>query len=718
MKQAIEQQFADDPRQFCTEATPPEAPLPMPVQDLRQPPPAEAGPAGRRPWWQRFMVAPSVILARLVAFGGTFGATVIGSGQMRLAFGDNVTWLQFALLVLFTLTFAWVAFSFFSMLAGLFLTPHRKDPLDEGKENLVIVMPIYHEDVAASLGALTAMAHEIMATSLAGRTEIFVLSDSRNPDTVIAERLAVAAARPLCPLPIWYRHREDNTAHKSGNVAEFLRRWGGRYDQMVVLDADSVMTGATIASLSARLAADPQLALIQTMPMQTGGETILARVFQFAARIYGPLIAGGVAAWSGDNGNFWGHNAIIRVRAFAACCGLPILPGKPPFGGPVMSHDFVEAALLARAGWKLRLDPDLRGSYEGGPPTLPDIAQRERRWAQGNLQHLRILPARGLTVISRLHFIIGVLSFVMSPLWLALILVGLTLSAQVLLSTPEYFPTAYQLFPNWPVFESQRMLWLFAAAMGLLLTPKLVAVLRAWGRPLGRESGGRRRLLASTLFETLLSALIAPVQMLVQTRQIGEILWGHDSGWEAQIRSGSMPGWLSVCKRHFWHVTLGMVTLVVLAILSPGQLIWLSPILAGLILSPFVTRYSASRVMGRWARRRRLLITPEELSPPPVLTEAANQTRLIRAEITPNDDTRPDAMFTLLDAPDRLATYLSLTPAPPERPAAERLTHIATDAKLRHAGSRAEARSFLTEAETLALLSDPILLQLWAELPA
>lgn len=677
----------------------------MPVQDLRRPALPESHPPGPRGWphWR-------VLAARLVAFGGAGAATWIACQQMRIAFGDRVTWLQLALLVLFTITFAWVAFSFFSMVAALFARP-RPPVSDPGTDRLIIAMPIYHEDASVSLGALVAMAQELAHTPLAARTEIFVLSDSRRPDAVVAERLAVAAARALCPLPLWYRRRTENTAHKSGNVAEFLRRWGGRYDQMLILDADSVMSGETIAELSRRLASDPRLGLIQTMPMQIGAETILARVLQFAGRIYGPLIARGVAAWSGDCGNFWGHNAIVRVRAFAGACGLPVLSGRPPFGGPILSHDFVEAALLVRAGWKVRLDHDLRGSFEGGPPTLLDIAKRERRWAQGNLQHMRLLATRGLGWVSRLHFLIGALGFVMSPLWLMLILVGLALSVQVLLSTPEYFPTTYQLFPNWPVFDSRRMLWLFAAAMGLLFTPKLVAVLRAWSRPLARAAGGRRRLMASALFETLLSALIAPVQMLIQTRQIGEILSGHNSGWEAQLRLGSTPGWGTVWRRHGWHVALGLATLAVMVELAPGQLIWLSPILAGLILAPFVTRFSASRVMGRWARRRRLLITPEEHDPPPVTTEAAAAARHLRAQ------TGGEGIAALLSTPERLDACLALTPPAPAAPARDRLPAIAARAKLAHAADRTEALAFLLPDERLALVLDPDLLRLWAALP-
>ncbi len=685
-------------------AMPPEAPLDMPVQNFRARPPT--GPQRRFQGWRTWA-------ARLVAFGGASAIAVVGYAQMLAAFGDRPTPMQFLLLVLFVPTFAWVGFNFCSALAGL-LAPRLGTPEVPGQARLAVIMPVYHEDAAASIGLLAALARDLERQGMAGRAEIFVLSDSRRPDIAVNETLAVAAARDQSPLPIHYRRREVNTDRKSGNVADFVRRWGGRFDQMVVLDADSVMSGDTIRQLSARMEADDDLALIQTMPVLIGGETIFARLTQFAGRVYGPMIARGVSAWSGTTGNYWGHNAIIRVRAFAQCCGLPTLPGRPPFGGTILSHDFVEAAALCRAGWKVRLDHDLRGSYEGCPPTLLDMAARERRWAQGNLQHLRLIGMRGTRAISGAHFAIGVMGFLMSPIWLALILVGLILSATVLLSTPQYFPNAYQLFPDWPVFDARRMLWLFIAAMALLLTPKFLGLFRSWMRPLARNSGGSARILASALFEIILSALIAPVQMLIQTRQIMDILLGRDSGWQAQVRAGSMPGWGVVLRSHWVHVGLGLATLIVLAQFSPGQLIWLSPILAGLILSPLTSRYSASPVFGRWARMRGLLLTPEERDTPPIISEAQAMTRRL-----PRPRTGEAAILRLGEDPALMARHLALiTPPSPHRPTRERLPHVTAAAKIAQAANRREALSFLDRAELDALIRDPELLRSWSGLPA
>ncbi|MBM3604939.1 MAG: glucans biosynthesis glucosyltransferase MdoH [Alphaproteobacteria bacterium] len=686
------------------EAVPPAAPLEMPVQDFASPP--QAGPG-------RQMNSLRVWLARLVAFGGTAALAVFGFSQMLASFGADPTPLQIALLTLFVPTFAWVGFSFCGSLAG-FLAPRLVTPQGLNTARVVVVMPIYHEDVALSTGLLVALARELAAEGMADRAEIFVLSDTRDPAIAVNETLVISAARRMSPLPVWYRRRLTNEDRKSGNVAEFVRHWGGRYDQMVVLDADSVLTGATIREMSARMQADPRMGLIQTMPMLIGGETIFARLTQFAGRVYGPMIARGVSAWSGDTGNYWGHNAMIRIEAFAQACGLPRLPGRPPFGGTILSHDFVEAAALCRAGWKVRLDHDLRGSFEGCPPTLLDMAVRERRWAQGNLQHTRLLGIKGLRGISRAHFLIGILGFLMSPLWLGLILVGLGLSATVLLSTPEYFPNAYQLFPQWPVFDSRRMLWLFAIAMGLLLLPKFIATFRAWARPLAANSGGRVRIFASAIFETILSALIAPVQMLVQTRQIFEILGGRDSGWNAQVRAGHMPGWGVVLRYHWAHVALGLGTLVVLASFSPAQLIWLSPILAGLILSPLTSRLSASPVFGRWARLRGLLVTPEERHPPAILTEAAAIARAL-----PHAVPGRASLLRLGEDADLLQQHISmLAPFPEVLPLSLRMARITAEAKITHASTRAEALDFLDRTETDAMLMDPQLLMRWSRLPA
>ena len=668
----------------------------------------------RKALWRRGLYFACVILSTLA--GSYLMADVLRA--------NGFTGIEMAILVLFTISFAWICTSFWTATIGFLVRLAGRDPagLDPNKPVVLtartaIIMPVYNEDPTRVFAGLEATWRSLQRTGEENeRTfDLFILSDTRKPEIAEAEEAAWAALcnRLNAEGRIFYRRRESNIGRKAGNIADFLRQWGLAYDHMLVLDADSIMTGATIRELSARMNADPRLALIQTMPILVGGETIFARLTQFAGRVYGPMIARGVSAWSGDTGNFWGHNAIIRLPAFARSCGLPRLPGRPPFGGTILSHDFVEAAALCRAGWKVRLDHDLRGSFEGCPPTLLDMAVRERRWAQGNLQHSRLFGMRGARAVTLAHFTIGILGFLMSPLWLALILVGLVLSATVLLSTPEYFPNAYQLFPDWPVFDSRRMLWLFVVSMALLLLPKLIATFRAWLRPLARNSGGPVRIFASSLFEILLSTLIAPVQMLIQTRQIYEILRGRDSGWNAQVRAGSMPDWNVVISRHWGHVLLGIGTLIVLAQFSPAQLIWLSPILAGLILSPVTSRYSASPVFGRWARMRGLLVTPEERDPPAILSDASAVVRSMPRPLKGATD-----LLRFGGQPDRIDRHIALLPDDPALPEDKRLHRITAGAKITHAGSRTQALDYLTRDETDALVSDPALLRQWSVLPS
>ena len=154
-----------------------------------------------------------------------------------------------------------------------------------------------------------------------------------------------------------------NIGRKAGNIAEFVRNWGGAYDYMIVLDADSIMSGQSLVTLAQTMDAHPTVGIIQTLPLLAGRETLFARLLQFAVRVSGPMFGSGLTFWQLGESNYWGHNAIIRMRAFADHCSLPRLPGSPPFGGEIMSHDIVEAAFpapralrhLAGAGYRRQL---------------------------------------------------------------------------------------------------------------------------------------------------------------------------------------------------------------------------------------------------------------------------------------------------------------------------------------------------------------------------
>jgi membrane glycosyltransferase len=678
------------------EPVPPTAPMLMPAQCLRQAPEAQFGRQSAR-----------VYLARLVAFGGALGLTVFGAREMAKVFEPaDLGMLQTALLVLVTLTFGWIAFSATSALAGIFFVPRpRRGRCGAPPGRTAIVMPVYNEDPAATAGALAAMGRGLADLGHGDAFEILILSDTRNAEQWLRETVVFAALRKRLAgrMAVWYRRRPHNQAKKAGNLQDFVERWGGRYDYFLSLDADSVMAPETIVEMTRRMASESRLALLQTLPTLAGGKTLYARLQQFAGRLYGTVVANGTAAWQGEDGNYWGHNALLRTAAFAGSAGLPKLEGRSPFGGHVLSHDFVEAALLRRAGWIVRMDPDLAGSWEGAPPSLAAAAARDRRWAQGNLQHLNVVGAAGLRGPSRAHLLIGVGSYLASPLWLAMIAVGLLLSARAVFIQPEYFPNAYHLFPEWPRFDAVRMRWLFVGSMALLLFPKLVGLVRALlHAPTRRAFGGSRRLIPGAITEIILSALYAPIMMMMQTRQMVEILAGADSGWAAQARTGSHLSWAEALARHWRHHLIGLAVGGSLLYAAPPLLLWLSPVLAGLILAPWLARISGEEALGDRLAAARLLTIPEETAPDPVLTEA-------RAETEPFE---PLCRLTIRDLAAleraRAAHAASLTAS--DAHGVDPLDAITARAKIAAAPTAADAVTWLTEPERRAVLALPELL--------
>jgi membrane glycosyltransferase len=684
---------------------PADAPLDMPEQDRRRAP--------QRPPPER--QNPLTWLARLIAITTTLGIAVYGVSEMIAIVGfSNMTSLQAVMIVFFALTLLWIAFAAGSALCGL-LTPRVVTPSASiAGSRTALVMPVYNEDPIRTTAALQAMAENLAAIGAAAHFEIAILSDSSNADAWIAESLAVDRLRRALAgsMAVRYRRRWHNVGRKVGNVENFVKRWGGNYDYMIVLDADSLMGPATLVGLVERMQADPRLGILQTVPALIGQQSLFARLQQFASRVYGSVIARGLAAWSGDDGNYWGHNAIIRVRAFAESCGLPQLPGRKPFGGFVLSHDFIEAAFIRRGGWKVRMATELPGSWEEGPPSLTDVAVRDRRWAQGNLQHLKLITASGLSWTSRLHLGVGIMGYLSSPLWLMLILVGFALTLQATLIRPEYFSKTFQLFPDWPVFDARRMMLLFVFSMGVLLLPKAIGFLRALLWPsVRRGCGGILGVPISAVLELLLSLLYAPVMMIIQTEHVFSILTGRDSEWITQRRQAEVISWREASHFHWKHTLIGIATGAIAYVLSPTLLAWLSPTVAGLVLSIPLSKVSGSVRTGQLLGRLGLLRIPEERSPPDLLRR--------RDEIIHNAEPMPtDGLRYLARHPQARASHIALNlPRPRDtrgHPNAQRLT---ATVKLAQAQSLREALEWLNAPERIEVAADRDLLEQLAQLP-
>ena len=676
----------------------------MPTQSLRIAPQRGKTPASS---------PRGMFMRRLAVIGPAVVLTGLGLWQMELVLAVNgLTPLAIVMLVLFLPLFAWVALSFTSAVAGFVSVlggGGRRLGIGTGElpalhSRTALLRPCYNENPARVIAGLQAIWESLDHAGAAGSFDIFVLSDTTDPDVWIEEEAAFLQLRRASGCKhIFYRRRDRNTARKAGNIADWVTRWGGGYPQFLILDADSIMEAATLIRLVAAMEAHPDVGLIQTLPIIVGGTTLFARLQQFAGRVYGPLIAQGIAWWHGSEGNYWGHNAIIRTRAFAEQAGLPELPGRKPFGGHILSHDFVEAALMRRGGWAVHMVPGLAGSYEESPPSLIDLAVRDRRWCQGNLQHAAVLPTRGLSWVSRLHLLTGIGSYITAPLWLLFLLSGILIALQARFALPDYFPdSGKSLFPAWPVVDPVRAMWMFIGTMGLLLVPKLLGFLIVLANGAARRGcGGIFRLSVSLLLETLISGLLAPVVMLTQSVDVVSILSGRDSGWNAQRRDdGSVPA--GVILRQFRrHTVLGVAMGIGAWLVSPALALWMSPVVLGLALAiPLVAL--TSRRFGGLARVGVLRI-PEEVQQPLVLARA----NALHREFAAVTGGKLAAPARLRADPELLAAHRAMLP-PPRRPGIDKLNVplLIGRARLEEAAHPDHVWSVMTREEQAACLAD------------
>jgi membrane glycosyltransferase len=686
---------------------PTEARLGMPSQDLDYAPP-------RLPMDP---VHSAVWFARIILMTVSLGITIYGVYQMlQVVRFTSMTFLQGLMIFFFGVSLAWIAFSAGSVIAG---ASKRRDPRPDpaiglGETLTALVMPIYNEDPTRTTAALQAMGEALQIIGVNRAFEIVVLSDSTDADAWVRETAAVERLRRALAgtVLVWYRRRWRNVARKSGNVEDFVTRWGGRYDHMIVLDADSLIDAPTLARLAQMMHADPGLGILQTAPQLIGARTLFGRLQQFAACAYGPVISRGLAAWSGDSANYWGHNAIIRVQAFAQSCGLPQLEGRKPFGGHVLSHDFVEAALMRRAGWKVRMTTDCGGSWEESPPSLIDVAVRDRRWAQGNLQHMKIIGASGLSFASRMHLGIGIMSYLSSPLWMVMLCIGFALAIQSHLIRPEYFNHDFQMFPTWPRFNVELMMALFWFSMVILLVPKFLGLVRALlSRRLRRGGGGVIGLSASFLLEVVLSALYAPVLMLSQSRHVFEIFMGRDSGWNPQRRDDGGTSWGEALRYHMRDTLIAAMTAAILWFLSPPLLAWVSPALLGLLIAIPLSRASGSRAIGGALSKLGLLRTPEEIDAPALVRRRSEL--LAQARALPEDGLK----YLARNREARLAHVEGNLPRPADPPGQPDPNAFTARQKLLDAHSLEEALGWLTRIERVEVAGSEQLLNLLSQLP-
>jgi len=543
---------------------------------------------------------------------------------------DNV-WLEYGQIALYGLLSGWVVTGFVTALMGFYVSVYgdkhalsAKNVVDHPmnpEARTAIIMPICNEDVSTVFAGLRATCESVAATGHAQQFDVFVLSDSYNPETAAAERAAWEdlrtalaqhhEANPGQPqVEVYYRLRTRRTHRKAGNVADFCRRWGKDYRYMVVLDADSVMSGDCLTAMVKLMEANPTAGIIQTATQAIGHVTLHARAQQFASRVTGRLFTLGMQFWQLGESHYWGHNAIIRVEPFMQHCALAPIKGTGGMSGGIMSHDFVEAALMRRAGYHVWLVADLVGSYEQQPPDLLAELQRDRRWCQGNLQNARLMAEPGLHSVHRAMFITGTMAYVSAPLWLLFMTLGTAL-----------WLTGTSLVEHWLAMPMELAgLWLWTLC--LLFLPRALGIAAVIMRGEQSQYGGVRGLLKSAVLESAMAIVQAPVRMLGHSLFVVVALTGVKLDWKSPPRDATAVPW-RIAIAQLAPMSLVIAALAVgVALIDATALTWLMPVGLPLLLAIPLTVLTSQIAFGSSLRDRGFLLIPEESRSPAVLSRA------------------------------------------------------------------------------------------------
>ena len=536
----------------------------------------------------------------------------------RILSAGGWTVVDMIMFVCFVFGTPWAVLGFWNSVLGLWLLHVHKDPMGAVAPyaaagdvptpitiKTAIFMTLRNEDPARAVRRLRIIKDSVDATGEGRAFSYFVLSDTNKPDVAAAEEAAIAAWKASDPdaARITYRRRTDNTGFKAGNVRDFCDRWGKDYEVMLPLDADSLMSGETIVRLVRMMQAHPRIGILQSLVVGMPSSSAFARIFQFGMRHGMRSYTMGQAWWVGDCGPFWGHNAVVRMKPFIEGCELPMLPGKPPLGGHVLSHDQVEATLMRRAGYEVRVLPAEMGSWEENPPTMLDFAQRDVRWCQGNMQYIKLLDLPGLHAMSRFQLVWAILMFVGIPAW-TLMIALLPIAAWEGQRIADY-PVGLAIF-------------LYVLFFTMYLMPKIAGLIDAVLTKGGvARYGGPLRFGVATALELVFSFLQGAVSTIRTSIFMIGLAFGKSVIWGGQSRDAYGISW-ATAVRTLWPQTLfGVIVCGALWFIAPAVLWWSLPLTAGyLVAIPFAV-LTASPALGRWFQRIGLAGIPEDFNPPP-----------------------------------------------------------------------------------------------------
>jgi membrane glycosyltransferase len=595
------------------------------VADIEiSPGPGPGDPEGARLRLRRACFAVAVVATIAAALAAM--ARVLGADGLGIA--DAV------LLACFAAMLPWNVIGFWNAVVGFAILSASRDPVGHVlpaarspqagpiRARVAIVMPVHNEQPERVIRHLEHTVASLGATGVTAPFEVFLLSDTQDAALAAAEAEAFARwrARSTSAVPLHYRRRPDNRGHKTGNLWEFLETHGHRFEHMLVLDADSVMSGAAILRLVRIMEAHPEIGILQQLIVGLPNPSPFPRIFQFGMRHGMRAYTVGSTWWQGDCGPYWGHNAVIRVAPFMAHCRLPLLPGDPPLGGRVLSHDQVEAVYMRRAGWQVRALPEEAGSYEENPPTLSDFVKRDLRWCQGNWQYLRLVGEPGLHRLGRLQLMLAILMYVSGPAWILFSLLGFGRALAPLSAGGE---AAAPLLGSPMPWEPWALL---AAMMVLVFAPKLAGVAQVLLTPrLRRAYGGAPRMVLSTVVEFLFSFVLAPIVAVAQTVFVLGLAAGRTVRWDAQLRDSRSLPWREAARGLWPQTVLGLVVAAAVWTLGPASArVWVVLFCGPLLFSvPFAVATSWTS-LGRRLARLGVCAVPEEIEPPPVVAAAGH----------------------------------------------------------------------------------------------
>lgn len=659
---------------------------------------------------------------RRVLFALILVPTFAASGFMARVLPQKGAAISELLLILFFgLLYAWISIGFWANIAGFCVLLRRgvwlaaesriATPPVSRQTRTAILFPVCNEAVDRAFAGLYATYRSLDQANKLDWFDFFILSDSSDPDKWVEEE---AAWHDLCQAVdgrkrIYYRNRRVNLKRKSGNIADFCRRWGYYYRYMIVFDADSIMSGQALFRMVAHMEARPDIGILQTFPKSVNAQTLFARIQQFSNHLYSPMFSAGLHFWQLGDAQYWGHNAIIRIEPFMKHCGLPKLSGEPPLGGDILSHDFVEAALMRRAGWGIWLVHDLSGSYEELPPTLLEELKRDRRWCQGNMQHLKLLSIKGIFPAHRALFLAGAMAYVSGLLWFLFLCLSTAEAVYESIVPPQYFPTGRALFPDWPVWNPGWVVILGLSTAVLLFFPKVLSVAAVFLGPMRAKAfGGTAKLLVSTLLEIVFSALLAPIRMIFHSKFVFSILAGRKIGWKTQQRSDHGTRWFTALRFHGAGMALGIVWSSIVLLTNPSFFWWLTPILAALVFCVPLSVWSSRETLGSRFRSLGLFLTPLETRRPRELLWADAYQHAYRSSASPLPIDRQRGFIRAVVEPCTHTVHLDLLRGERRHSAAIVKKHRELAEKALSHGpdhlSRSEKKELLSDPSTLASL--------------